>query len=161
MLLKWEARNKRLQRRVIVMTQRGRGCGIPKRKENTANVIELTEMMRTMMARMDVIEAAKRRRITHVIRDDNDGEEEVEPIKKEQEEQMTIEKRMIRAINSVGVKPKLNAHVYSDSLNPKELIDWIREMEGFYEFEHIRDLRIVKFASTKLRSRASLRWDKL
>ena len=36
---------------------------------------------------------------------------------------MTIEERMISAINSIGGKPKLDTPIYFSSLNPKELID--------------------------------------
>ena len=56
------------------MAWTGRGHGRPRRKENAENGNELTEMMRTMMTRMDVIQATWRRGITHVIRDDNDDE---------------------------------------------------------------------------------------
>ena len=75
---------------------------------------------------------------------------------------MTMEERMIKAISSIGGKPKLDTHVYSGSLNPEELIDWIGEMEKFFEFEQIRDPRRVRFARlTKLISHSSLWWDKL
>ena len=95
------------------MAQRGRGRGIG--QENEENVNELIEMMMIMISRMDSIEVTERRGITHVIRDDNDDEEEVEPVREEREEQMTIEERMIRAINSIGAKPKLDIAVYSGS----------------------------------------------
>ena len=78
MMLKWGAHKKRSQRRVIIMAHRrrgrgrghGRGCG--GRQENAENVNELIEMMRTMVDRMDAIEVAQRRCITHVVRDEND-----------------------------------------------------------------------------------------
>lgn len=88
MILKWRARKKRLPRIVIVMAQRGRVHGRPRRQENVEDVNDIIVMMRTRMARMDSIEVAQRRGITHVIRDDNDDEEELETIK---EEQMTME----------------------------------------------------------------------
>ena len=69
---------------------------------------------------------------------------------------MTMEERMIKAITSIGGQPKLDTPIYFNSLNPKELIDWIREIENFFEFEHIRDPRRVRFSSRKLRSHASL-----
>ena len=72
---------------------------------------------------------------------------------------MEMEERMIRASSSIGGKLKLDTLVFS--LNPKELLDWIGEMEKFFEFEYIRDPRRVRFSSTKLRSHASLWWDKL
>ena len=60
---------------------------------------------------------------------------------------------MIIAISNIEGKPKLDTSIYSCSLNPEELIDWMGEMENFYEFEKIRDLRRVRVASTKLKPR--------
>ena len=86
MLLKWEAHKKRLQINVIVMTQRRRGRGRPINTKNVEYVIDLRTMMRTMMARMDAVEASQRRGITHVLRDDSDDEKEEDTIREEQEE---------------------------------------------------------------------------
>ena len=52
---------------------------------------------------------------------------------------MTIEERIIKAISNIKGKPRLDTHVYYNSLNHKELIDWIGEMEKLFEFEKIRD----------------------
>ena len=82
-----------------------------------------------------------------MVRDGNDDEEELEIIREEQEEKMTTEKRMIKSISSIGGKPKLNTHVYSNSLNPGELIDWIGEMEKYFEFKWIKDPMRVIFVS--------------
>lgn len=77
------------------------------------------------MARLDAIEAAQRRGIIHVIRDDNDDEEELEIVRDDLEEQMTMEERMLRAIKNIGGKPRLDTPIYFGSLNQEELIDWI------------------------------------
>ena len=49
-----------------------------------------------MMTRMDAIEAGQRRGITHVIRDDNEEEEELETMREEQEERMKMEERITK-----------------------------------------------------------------
>ena len=108
-----------------------RGIGRGRRKDNFEDANDLT----TMMARIDSIEATQRRGITHVISDDSNDDEELETIREEHEEQMTMEERMIKAISSIGGKPKLDTHVYSGSINPEELIDWIGEMEKYFEIE--------------------------
>ena len=113
-----------------------------------------------MIDRMDAIEASQRTCSTHVIRDDN-NDEEVDTIKEQQEEQITIEQRMIKVINKIGGKPKLDTLVYFGSLNPEELIDQIGEIKKIFEFEKIRDPRRVRFSSTKLRIHASLWWNEL
>ena len=55
-----------------------------------------------------------------MIRDDNDDEEGLEIIKEEKEEKRRMEERIIRAISSIGGKPKLDTHIYSSNLYPKE-----------------------------------------
>ena len=109
------------------MTHRGRGHGRGqgRRQENDKDVNDLT----TMVARVDAIEATKRRGTAQVIREDNDDDEELETIIEEHEEQMTMEETMIKFISNIGSKPKLDTHVYSGSLNSEELIVWIGEME--------------------------------
>ena len=95
--------------------------------------------MRTMMSRMDAIEVVQRRGIASVMQDNGDDEAESKTTRKEIEENMTVKDKMIRAINDIIGTPKLYTLLYSGSLNHKELIDWIGEMEKFSEFEQIRD----------------------
>ena len=66
----------------------------------------------------------------------NDDDEELETTR---EKKMTIKERMVKAISSIGGKPKLDTNVYSSSLNIEELIDCIGEMENLFDFEKIRD----------------------
>ena len=46
---------------------------------------------------------------------------------------MTMEERLLRAINNIGGKPRLDTPMYSGSLYPEELIDWIGEIVKFFE----------------------------
>ena len=60
-----------------------------------------------------------------------------------------MEDRMIKSINSIGGKPRLDSPIYPGILNPRELIDWIGEMEKYFDFKWITDPMRVRFASTK------------
>ena len=44
------------------------------------------------------------------------------------------------------------------NLNPNELIDWINELEEYFEYEDIRDLDRVKFVKAKLKGHAKIWW---
>ena len=112
------------------------------------------------MAIMDAIEATQSIGIAHGMQDNSHDEEETETTREEQEE-MTVEDIMIKAINNIGNKPRIDTPIYFGSFNPKELIDWIGEMEKYFEIEWITDPMRVRFSITKLRSHASLWWDKL
>ena len=47
---------------------------------------------------------------------------------------------------------------FSGTLNPEDLIDWIGELEDYFELEEINDQLIVRFAQTKLSGHATLWW---
>eukprot|EP00253_Pinus_taeda_P015993 PITA_15993 len=49
--------------------------------------------------------------------------------------------------------------VYQGGLNPEELIEWINNMEKFFDYEEMEDEKKVKFAITKLIGHATLWWD--
>ena len=48
---------------------------------------------------------------------------------------------------------------YSGGLNPKELVDWINDMENFFDYKEMNDENKVNFVVTKLKAHASLWWD--
>ena len=96
---------------------------------------EFATKVRTMMSRMGAMEATQRRGIAHVVEDTSDDEAELKTMREETKEDMIVEERMIREIKGIGGKPKLATQVYSRSLNIEELIDWIREMETFFQIE--------------------------
>jgi hypothetical protein len=43
--------------------------------------------------------------------------------------------RLIRAISKIGKRPKVEVSNFFRNLNPKELIDWINDMEEYFEYE--------------------------
>jgi hypothetical protein len=49
----------------------------------------------------------------------------------------------------------MDTPTFSSSLNPKDLIGWIGEMERSFEFEQSEHHRRVNFACTKLKGHAS------
>jgi len=62
---------------------------------------------------------------------------------------------VIRSITNPRCKPIMETPTFSSSLNPKDLIGWIGEMERSLEFEQSEHNRRVKFACTKSKGHAS------
>lgn len=56
---------------------------------------------------------------------------------------------------------KVEVSFLGGSLRPEELLDWIRELERFFDWDDIEDPQRVKFAYTKLRGHAALWWERL
>ena len=46
--------------------------------------------------------------------------------------------------------------VFLGNLKPDELIDWINELEEYFEYEDIRDVDKVKFAKAKMKGHAKI-----
>ena len=54
-------------------------------------------------------------------------------------------------------KPKLS--IYDGSFKAEKLIDWINEMDKYFECEEIDENKRVKFAVTRLKGHTALWWD--
>ena len=54
------------------------------------------------------------------------------------------------------LKHKMEVSNFSSTLNPKDLIDWVDELEDYFELEEIEDPLIVRLIQTKLKGHASL-----
>ena len=47
------------------------------------------------------------------------------------------------------------------SLNAKELLDWIRALDTYFDYEYIEEDKKVRHDVTKLKGHAALGWDEL
>ena len=56
--------------------------------------------------------------------------------------------------------PKLKFSVY-ENLKSKELIDWINDMENYFECKDVEDPQRIKFAKAKLKGSAKIWWQKV
>ena len=57
-------------------------------------------------------------------------------------------------------RPIIYVGVFLGNLKPDELIDWINELEDYFEYEEIEDLDRVNFAKANLKGHAKVRWQK-
>jgi hypothetical protein len=56
---------------------------------------------------------------------------------------------------------KVEVSCYDGSLIVDVLIDWIGELERYFEYENVQDPNRVIFVVTKLKGHATLWWDML
>ena len=102
---------------------------------------------------MAVIEAGGRRNPA-----DNSDEEAVEP-EQDEFEGITPELRLLKSVLLSSHKPKHELPTYDGSLSAEVLLDWLSEVNKFFEFEETSEEKQVRFAATKLKGHASLWWD--
>jgi hypothetical protein len=69
--------------------------------------------------------------------------------------------RLIRAISRMSSKTKMDIPTYEGSLNAEELLDWIRAMDTYFDYEDIEEDKKIRHAVTKLKGHAALWWDEL
>ena len=55
-------------------------------------------------------------------------------------------------------RPKFEVPTFLRKLNPEDLIDWINELEEYFEYEEIEDLDRVRFVKAKLKGHMKIWW---
>lgn len=127
--------------------RRGRGRG---RVQRVAEE-RLREEIRVLRERLEAVEAGGRRKA---------GDEDVaEP--EDELEGVTPEFRLLKSVLLSSHKPKHELSTYDGSLSADVLLDWLSEVNKYFEFEETSEDKQVKFAATKLKGHASLWWDNI
>ncbi|GLJ16097.1 hypothetical protein SUGI_0268280 [Cryptomeria japonica] len=57
---------------------------------------------------------------------------------------------LVRTLTRMGKRLKTYVPTFNENLNPKQVIDWINDMEEYFEFEEVEDPDRVRFKNTKL-----------
>jgi hypothetical protein len=58
-------------------------------------------------------------------------------------------------------KTKMDIPTYEGNLDAEELLDWIRALDTYFDYEDIEEDKKVRHAVTKLKGHAALWWDEL
>jgi hypothetical protein len=61
----------------------------------------------------------------------------------------------------LGARAKINIPMYEGNLYTEEFLDWIREMDKYFEYEDADEEKKVKHVVTRLKGCATLWWDEL
>ena len=127
-------------------------CG----RRNVDNAI--LDQLRQIAARLDVVETTQRRG-AHL--DDVSDDEDILPNLNPQPKKDQDEARLLRVLTRANARHAIEVVPYDGKLDPNVLLDWILDMENFFEYENTPDNRKVKIAVTRLKGHASLWWEHL
>jgi hypothetical protein len=120
----------------------------------------MERQMSDLQARLEDMETAQRR--TASAGDISDFESEIEA---EREEEVVAEdatnERLIKAIARMGAKEKMDIPVYGGNLDAEELLDWIRSLDTYFDYEDVEEDKKFKHVVTCLKGHATLWWDEL
>jgi hypothetical protein len=120
----------------------------------------MERQIRDLRARLEDMEAAQRRTANAGDLSDSEGEVEAEQQGEVAAEDAANE-RLIKAIARMSSKTKMDIPAYEGSLDAEELLDWIRALDTYFDYEDIEEDKKVRHAVTKLKGHAALWWDEL
>jgi hypothetical protein len=110
--------------------------------------------------RLEEMETVQRRTTNDGDLSDSEGEVEAK-----QQGEVAVEdaanERLIKSIARMSSKTKMDIPTYEGSLDAEELLDWIRALDTYFDYEDIEEDKKVRHAVTKLKGHATLWWDEL
>ena len=121
------------------------------RRGNSDNAI--LDMLRQIAARLDVVETAPRR-ATHLDEVSHDEAMIPNPNPKPKEDQ--DEERLLRVLSRAHSKPVVEIVPYNGKFDTNAVLNWISNMEKFFEYENTPNNRKVKLVVTRLKVHALL-----
>jgi hypothetical protein len=114
--------------------------------------------VREIHARLEVMEAMKRR--TPAVEDVSDAESEEIEVEEDIGE-YAAEERLLKAIVKLGARENMDVPMYEGNLDAEELLDWIRSLDKYFDYEDVEEGRKVRHAVTRLKGHTTLWWDEL
>jgi hypothetical protein len=117
--------------------------------------------MQNLRARMEDMEIRQRRNADAGDISESKDEGDVG----HEEEEIPVEdaanEHLIKAITRMSSKTKMDIPAYEGNLDAEELLDWIRALDTYFDYEDIEDDKKVRHAITRLKGHATLWWDEL
>jgi hypothetical protein len=133
------------------MRRRGRPAGNP----------EMERQIRDLRVRLEDMEATQR----HTASAGDLSNSEVEEEAGHEEGEVTAEdatnERLIKAIDRMSSRKKMDIPSYEGRLDAEELLDWIRALDTYFDYEDIEEDKKVRHVFMKLKGHATLWWDDL
>jgi hypothetical protein len=72
-----------------------------------------------------------------------------------------FEECLLRAIFRLGARAKIEVPMYEGNLDVEELLDWIRSMDKYFDYEYVDEEKRVRHDVIGLKWHATLWWDEL
>jgi hypothetical protein len=116
--------------------------------------------MHDLRARLEDMETKLRCTVSAWDLSDSKSEIEAEHEEEVAAEDVTNE-RLIRAIARMGTREKMDIPVYEGNLDAEELLDWIRALDTYFDYEDVEEDKKVKHVVMRLKGHAALSWDEL
>jgi hypothetical protein len=117
--------------------------------------------MRQMRARLDAMELAQRHTVGAGDISESESEDEAGHGGEQVAAKDAANECLLRVIARMGARAKMDIPVYEKNLDVEELLDWIRALDMYFDYEDVEEDKKVKHVVTRLKGHAALWWDEL
>jgi hypothetical protein len=117
--------------------------------------------MRDIRARLMDMEIKKRRIAGVGDVSESESEDEVGNEREEIIVEDAANECLIRVVARMGAREKMDIPVYEGNLDDEELLDCIRALDTYFDYEDVEEDKKVKHVVTRLKGHATLWWDEL
>jgi hypothetical protein len=69
--------------------------------------------------------------------------------------------RLIRVVARMGAREKMDIPVYEENLDAEEILDWIRALDTYFDYEDVEEDKKSNMLSQDLKDMQALWWDEL
>ena len=133
----------------------------PRRRDRPMPDPAVEREMHELCARLDAMETAQRCTIDDGDISEADSENEVGKEGEEVAVEDAADERLFRVVARIGVREKMDILVYEGNLDVEELLDWIRALDKYFNYEDVKEDKKVKHVITRFKGHATLWWDEL
>jgi hypothetical protein len=114
-----------------------------------------------LRARLDAMETTQR----HTVDVGDISEDESENEAGNEGEEFAFEdatdEHLFRAVARTGAGEKMDIPTYEGNFYVEELLNWIRSLDKYFDYEDVKEDKKVKHDVTRLKGHATLSWDEL
>jgi hypothetical protein len=132
----------------------------PRRRDRPMPDPAVEREMRELRVRLDSMETAQRRTVDTKDISEADSENEAGHGEEVAVEDVADE-RLFSVVARIGVRAKMEILMYEGNLDVEELLDWIRALDKYFDYEDVEEDRKVKHVVTRLKGHTTLWWDEL
>jgi hypothetical protein len=122
---------------------------------------DMEREIRNLRARMEDMETSQRCKDDVGDTSESEDEEDVGHIGEEIPVEDAVGERLLKAVARMSTKVNMDIPVYEGNLDAEELLDWIRALDTYFDYEDIEEDKKVRHAITILKGHATLWWDEL
>jgi hypothetical protein len=127
----------------------------PRRRDRPMHDPAVEREMRELHARLDAMETAQRHTVDTGDISEAENENEARHGKEVAIEDV-VDKRLFRVVARIGDREKMEIPMYEENMDVEELLDWIRALDKYFDYEDVEEDRKVKHVVTRLKGHGAL-----